>query len=183
MSARERDPEGSEEGRVLALDYGRRRIGLAVSDPGRVLATPHSAVENADPPVRPPRALLRAIAEIDPVRVVVGVPLEMDGSPGAMAREVREFGERLAAETELPVEEWDERLSSARASRILLEAEPRRSRRERKGRLDRTAAAVILRAWLDAGGGGRPLGSPGAGTGGEAPAGDETRGGREETGP
>lgn len=149
--------EGPADGRVLGLDYGRRRIGLAVSDPGGVLATPHSVIPNEPPPERPPDALFEAIREIGPRRIVVGMPLEMDGSPGEMAAEARAFGRRLAARTDLPVEEWDERLSSARASRILLEAEPRRSRRRRKGRLDRTAAAVILRTYLDAGGGGREL--------------------------
>lgn len=150
-------PENGGDGRVVAVDYGRRRIGVAVSDPGRVLASPHSVVENGSPASAPPDELVRTIEEIGPARIVVGVPLEMDGSPGEMAREVREFGGRLAARTGLPVEEWDERLSSAQASRILLEAEPRRSRRRRKGRLDRTAAAVILRAWLDAPGGGELL--------------------------
>lgn len=149
--------EGPEEGRLLALDYGRRRIGLAVSDPGGVLATPHSVIPNGPPPERPPDALIETIREIGPRRIVVGMPLEMDGSPGEMAAEARTFGGRLADRTGLPVEEWDERLSSARASRILLEAEPRRSRRRRKGRLDRTAAAVILRTYLDAGGGGGEL--------------------------
>ncbi len=151
------ESRSGDRGRVLALDYGRRRIGLAVSDPGRVLATPHSVVANAPPPDRPPEELLRAIGEIGPARVVLGLPLDMDGSPGEMAREVRAFGGRLAARTGLPVEEWDERLSSARASRMLLEAEPRRSRRRRKGRLDPTAAAVILQGWLDGSGGGRTL--------------------------
>lgn len=152
-----RSPDRSAEGRIVALDYGRRRIGVAVSDPGRVLASPHSVVANGSPASSPPDALLQAIEEIGPARIVVGVPLEMDGSPGEMAREAREFGGRLAARTGLPVEEWDERLTSAQASRILLEAEPRRSRRRRKGRLDRTAAAVILQARLEAPGGGQLL--------------------------
>lgn len=150
-------PGGTGGGRVLALDYGRRRIGLALSDPGGVLATPHSMVANEAPPDRPPEALLETIREIDPARIVVGVPLEMDGSPGEMARETRRFGRHLAFRTGLSVEEWDERLTTARASRILLESEPRRSRRRRKGRLDQAAAAVILQSYLGADGGGRLL--------------------------
>lgn len=165
MTNRATSDDAGGSGRVLGVDYGRRRIGVAVSDPTGTLATPHSVVPNEDPPEEPPDALLETIREISPGRIVVGIPLEMDGDEGEMAREAREFCRRLAEGCQTPVVEWDERLTSDRASQILLEAEPRRSRRRRKGRLDEMAAAVLLRTYLASseGAAGLPAGrGPGA---------------------
>lgn len=139
---------GEATGRILAIDYGRRRIGLAVSDPTRTLASPHSVVPNEDPPADPPEQLLRVIREIAPARIVVGIPLDMEGEEGEMAREAREFRRSLSERCQVPVVEWDERLTSALAAQVLMDSEPRRSRRRRKGRLDETAAAVLLRGYL-----------------------------------
>lgn len=91
------------------------------------------------------------LREIEPVEIVVGIPLEMDGTSGAMADEVREFAENLRNELEVPVNEWDERLTTEQARDFLREggASPTRRGRE-KGRLDRAAAAVLLRRYLGA---------------------------------
>lgn len=141
-----------EEGRVVAVDYGRRRIGVAASDPTRTLVSPRATVENEDPPAEPPPRLVRLLRELEPVEVVVGIPLEMNGTTGEMAEEVREFAENLRDELEVPVVEWDERLTTEQARDFLREGGTSPTRRGRdRGRLDRAAAAVLLRRYLGAG--------------------------------
>jgi putative holliday junction resolvase len=133
---------------VAAVDYGRRRIGVAVSDPGRVLASPWATLENRAPPGEPPPGLAALLRELESVEVVVGVPLNMDGSEGPMAAEARRFARRLSELTGLPVHERDERLSSVEADRRLRELELPRGKRREKGRRDRLAAAVLLEDFL-----------------------------------
>lgn len=133
----------------MAVDYGRRRIGVAASDPTRTLVSPRATVENGDPPAEPPAELLRLLRELEPEEIVVGIPLEMDGTSGEMADEVRSFAENLRQELEMPVEEWDERLTTEQAEDYLREGGTSPTRRGRdKGRLDRAAAAVLLRRYL-----------------------------------
>ena len=135
--------------RVVGLDFGRRRIGVALSDPSGIIASPHGVVE-ADPedPTVPSDELVDLLEKVEADRIVVGLPLHMDGSVGEMAEEVRAFAEALEERTGLPVEEWDERLSSSAAERALVETgAPDRVRRE-KGRVDAMAAALTLRAYL-----------------------------------
>lgn len=132
----------------MALDYGRRRIGVAVSDPTRTIASPHSVVPNGGDPDDPPDELLLLLEELGAETVVLGMPREMDGTAGEMASEVERFGERLSKRTGLPVVEWDERLSSEAARRELTESDaPERIRRE-KGRTDMVAASLLLKAYL-----------------------------------
>lgn len=132
----------------MALDYGRRRIGVAVSDPTRTIASPHAAIASGLPSTEPPEALLRLLAELEPVEIVLGIPLRMDGAEGEMAREARRFGRALEERTGVPVVEWDERLSTAGAERELRQAAPSRRRREEKGLSDMVAAALLLRSYL-----------------------------------
>jgi putative Holliday junction resolvase len=136
---------------VVALDYGRRRVGVAVTDPGRVLATPHSAIGAGIPPVEPADELLQLLRELEAREIVVGVPLNMDGSEGEMAREARRFAARLAERTGLQVHQRDERLSSVEADRMLAELDLPRRRRREKGSRDAMAAAVLLRDFLEEG--------------------------------
>ena len=139
------------EGRVVAVDYGRRRIGVAASDPTGTLVSPRATIDNDDPPVEPPDELLRLLEEIEPVTIVVGIPVEMDGTIGEMADEVRQFAEHLRSRLEVPVIEWDERLTTEQARDFLREGGTSPTRRGReKGRLDRAAAAVLLRRYLAA---------------------------------
>lgn len=135
--------------RVVGLDYGRRRIGVALSDPSGVIASPHGVVEKeGGAPDRLPDELVDLLESVEADRVVVGVPLHMDGRAGEMAEEARAFAGALRERTGLPVEEWDERLSSSAAERALIETgAPARVRRE-KGRVDAMAAALTLRAYL-----------------------------------
>jgi putative Holliday junction resolvase len=132
--------------RVLGVDYGRKRIGVAVTDPLGLMAQPLPllANEGEDEAV----AALRGIClEKDVARIVVGLPVNMDGSRGPMALEVEDFARRLGAATGLPVETWDERLTSYDAESRLAEAGMHW--RERKKRVDQVAAALILQAWLE----------------------------------
>jgi len=138
----------SRPGRIAALDYGRRRIGVAVSDPGRVLASPHSTIEHRSPAGEPPGALLELLKQLAPTEVLIGIPLNMDGSEGAMVSEARKFGTRIGEILGLPVTERDERLSSVEADRRLREAGVSRSKRREKGRRDMIAAAVLLEDFL-----------------------------------
>lgn len=133
---------------MVAVDYGRRRIGVAVSDPGRVLASPHATLENPGPAGEPPSGLVDLVRQLEAVEIVVGIPLNMDGSEGPMALEARGFARRLALRSGLPVHERDERLSSVEAERRLRELELPRGKRREKGRRDRLAAAVLLEDFL-----------------------------------
>ncbi len=132
----------------MALDYGRRRIGVAASDPTRTIASPHSAVANRDPAVEPPETLVALIGRLEPALIVLGVPLNMDGSEGDMAAEARRFGRRLAALTGVRVVEVDERLTTVEAEERLLGLGLRRRKRREKGRADMLAAALLLEEYL-----------------------------------
>lgn len=132
----------------MALDYGRRRIGVAVSDPGRILASPHGTIENRGTADKPPDGLLELLRRLEPAEVLVGIPFNMDGSAGEMALEARRFASGLRAVLEIPVVERDERLSSLEADRRLNESGLPRGKRREKGRRDMLAAAVLLEDYL-----------------------------------
>lgn len=125
---------------------------MAVSDPTRTIASPHSTVEAAEDSTRPPSGLLELIRELEPSEIVVGIPVRMDGTEGDMAREARQFGRSLAEATGIPVVEWDERLSTVRAEREIVGSGLPRGRRQEKGLSDRVAASLILRSYLQTGG-------------------------------
>ncbi len=134
-------------GRILAIDPGTRRIGVALSDPTATIATPLETITAAGE-----RRAAEQVAALcrhhEVARVVVGWPRNMDGSRGPSARHAEALAERLRAAVSVPVELWDERLSTAAAERTLIEADVRRD--ERRRTRDRVAAAVILQGYLDA---------------------------------
>jgi putative Holliday junction resolvase len=136
----------SSRGRVLGLDLGEARIGVAISDDERRLAVPLGTVRAGAP------ADLRAVAELvrayDVTLVVVGHPLSLSGERGEAARRAEAFVEALRAVLPVPVVLQDERLSTAEAERALRQAGARGPRRRRA--VDRSAATVILQAYLDA---------------------------------
>jgi putative Holliday junction resolvase len=136
-------------GRILALDPGTKRVGVAVSDPLHLTAQPHGALDATadDLEVR----LKDMVAELEVERIVIGLPIGLDGREGAAAEAARAFAARVSEATGLPVDLHDERFSTTTAERVLLEAGMRR-RRRRETR-DRVAAAVFLQAYLDAKGG------------------------------
>ena len=133
-------------GRILALDVGDRRIGIAVSDASRLIATPHSVYTRVGygPDTRHIAQLCR---DLSASLVVCGLPRNMDGSIGFQAEKVRAFAEQLT-KNGLTVEFQDERLSTVSAHQALIEGGMRRD--DRKGTVDKVAAAVILQTYLDA---------------------------------
>lgn len=135
-------------GRILALDYGTRRIGVAVSDPTRTIASPLTTLTRRAGK-RPPWAALAAIvAEQEPDEVVIGLPLDLAGMEGEWAAEVRRFGAEVERRYGLPVRWMDERLSSVRAEEVVRGSGLRKKAREQKERVDAAAAAIILQDYL-----------------------------------
>lgn len=143
------DPSAPDmPGRIMALDYGRRRIGVAASDPLRVVAQPRGVVAAASPPVEPSDQLLELVRELEPVVIVVGVPLNMDGSEGEMAKEAREFVGKLATATGIATIVRDERLTTVEAERTIRAMDLPKRKRHDRGLRDALAAAVLLDDYL-----------------------------------
>lgn len=137
-------------GRVLGLDYGARRIGIAISDPSGTIAQPLPTIRRRRGK-RPPYAVItETVQEWEVQKIVIGLPLEMSGDEGAPAEEVRGFGEALQRRAGVPVEYWDERLSSVRAQRELAHLDLRAAARREKERVDAVAATLILQSYLNA---------------------------------
>ena len=138
--------------RILALDHGTQRIGLAISDELKLIAQPLEFV-----PAEPFEAFTRRLNEIlagKPCEIIlVGLPRNMDGTYGPAAEKVREFVSRLKIAVPIPIRTWDERLTSAQANRVLLQGKVRRA--DRKQKVDAMAAAILLQSYLDAGEGER----------------------------
>lgn len=135
--------------RVLGIDFGERRIGLAMSDPSGTLASPLETVTRRAGK-RPPLAALEEVARANGVEhLVVGLPLDLQGRETPWCAEVRGMGDALAARLAVPVDYVDERMTSAHAQRALRSIGLSRSQRMDKGRVDAAAAALILQAWLD----------------------------------
>jgi len=132
-------------GRVMALDTGTVRIGVAVSDPLGLIAQPHSSLSATDPGLMSEVDSL--VAELDVDRIVVGLPVSLDGTEGPSALLARDFAARIADATGIAVELVDERFSTVTAEKVMIEAGARRA--ERKSARDRVAAAVFLQAYLD----------------------------------
>ena len=132
--------------RLLGLDVGAKTIGLALSDVTRSVATPLETIrrskfqKDAD-------SLLAVAARFGVGGLVIGLPLNMDGSEGPRAQATRAFARNLAARTGLPMAFWDERLSTAAVTRTLIEADASRARRAEL--VDKMAAAYILQGALD----------------------------------
>lgn len=132
--------------RILGLDIGERRVGVAVSDPAGRVATPLKVLPA--PLSADSRALIRLAEDYDIEQLVIGLPLSLDGTEGPQAARVREEGERLARILRVPVVYHDERLSSAQAERLMAEAGA--DGRARRGSVDMVAASIILQSYLDA---------------------------------
>jgi len=133
-------------GGLLGLDLGTKTIGIAVSDPDRRLSTGVETISRKTFTLDAKR-LLSLAAERSVVGLVLGLPLNMDGSEGPRAQSTRAFARNLARLTELPIAYWDERLSTAAVERQLIEADA--SRAKRAAVIDQHAAAFILQGALD----------------------------------
>ncbi|MCG8592095.1 MAG: Holliday junction resolvase RuvX [Proteobacteria bacterium] len=134
--------------RVLGLDYGARRIGLAISDADAVIASPAGVLERRDRR-RDVAALATWVREREVEHIVMGLPLHMDGRSGVEAQAVRDFAADLSHATGLQVDFVDERLTSVEAERALRDGGAGRKRRREKGAVDQVAASLILRTYLD----------------------------------
>ena len=132
--------------RIAAIDFGLKRIGIALSDNRKTFALPFKVVEGGKRAV--PNilaALAQKLPEIE--RILVGLPLLMNGKPGDMAQAVTLFAKELEEKSKIPVELCDERLSSKHAEQSLRELSL--NRRERASQLDMSAAALLLQSYLD----------------------------------
>ena len=132
--------------RIAALDVGEARIGVAISDELGLTAQGIGVVRRVGGQ-RDLQALAALLAPYAPERLVVGLPLNMDGSEGRQATRVRAFAEAAAAQLGVPLDFWDERLTTVAAERALLEADL--SRRRRRDLVDKVAASLILQGYLD----------------------------------
>ncbi|MGD9496635.1 MAG: Holliday junction resolvase RuvX [Armatimonadota bacterium] len=132
--------------RALGVDVGERRIGLAVSDPSGLIASPLEVMarDEGDDPIAAVLARAQALgAEV----IVVGMPIDLRGEVGVAAQRMAQFVTHLRERSPLPVVTWDERLSSVGAARAMREGGL--TERDRRGQVDKVAAALILQAWLD----------------------------------
>ena len=133
--------------RILAIDHGMRRMGIAISDELKTIAQPLEFI-----PAEPFEALLDRLQTImadKPVELIlVGMPRNMDGTYGPAAEKVRVFVDSLKARLPVPIRTWDERLTTVQANRFLIAADVKR--RDRKQKVDQTAAAILLQSYLDA---------------------------------
>jgi putative Holliday junction resolvase len=132
--------------RILALDHGTVRVGIALSDETRTIAQPREFI-----PAEPFSDLLDRLKEIIRAEevdlIVVGVPRNMNGSYGPAAEKAQEFINVLKEALMIPIRGWDERLTSVQANRFLIESGMRREKRKKK--VDQTAAAILLQSYLD----------------------------------
>lgn len=133
-----------EPGRLLGLDVGGKRIGVAISDEMGIIASPAAMVLRSH---TSGREIQGHVTRLGAVRVIVGLPVGMSGREGPQARDVRDFVDLIAAEVGLPVEYWDERLSTSIAEKYLIANGARREKR--KQQVDAVAASIILQGYLD----------------------------------
>ena len=134
--------------RVLAIDHGTKRMGIALSDPSGIIASPLEFIP-AEPFGGFLERLKQLLREKEVELVIVGMPRNMDGSYGPAAAKVQEFVAVLKENIATPMRMWDERLTSSQANRMLIQAKVRRQ--DRKEKVDAAAAAILLQSFLDSG--------------------------------
>jgi putative Holliday junction resolvase len=132
--------------RILALDHGTKRIGVAVSDETKTIAQPLEFIP-AEPFADFLERLRQLIREKEVDLILIGLPRNMDGSYGPAALKVRAFVAAMQNAVTTPIKTWDERLTSAQANRVLIQGNVRRKKRKEK--VDQTAAAILLQSYLD----------------------------------
>jgi putative Holliday junction resolvase len=133
--------------RTLGIDFGKKRVGLAVSDETGTIAQSLDYLDGgSDDSVS--KSIVRLASGRGVTKIVVGVPLSMNGQPSAQTERTLRFIETLRKSASLPVERWDERLTTKQAERALLEGNVRR--KDRKEKIDKLAAQIMLQSYLDA---------------------------------
>lgn len=135
-------------GRTLAIDYGRKRIGLAISDPLGIIASPAGYIERRQGKRPPITKVIARAAELGALGYLIGLPLDGEGNETGWTAEVRQFGAEIAKRTGMPVRFYDERFTTSAALRTVKEMG--QSTRGRKGDVDALAAAILLQHALNA---------------------------------
>jgi putative Holliday junction resolvase len=135
--------------RVLALDYGERRIGVAISDPSATIAQPLPALIRRAGKRAPIAKIMEMIAAHDVGEIVIGLPLTLAGTDSEWTTAVREFAEKLEQRSQLPVHLMDERLTSVMAERAVRSLGLKKTEREQKERVDTAAAMILLQNYLN----------------------------------
>lgn len=133
--------------RIMALDVGEKTIGIALSDELGIIASPHDTIRRTESEKKDLRAVVSLVGEHDVSKVIIGIPIMLSGEEAVQARKVREFAEKLARRTNVPIEFWDERLTTVQAERALIESG--KTREARKKVIDKVAASIILSSYLD----------------------------------
>jgi putative Holliday junction resolvase len=132
--------------RILGIDHGTKRVGLALSDETGTIALPLQFL-SAEPAAKLLDRLKECVAERKVQEIVVGIPRNMNGTYGPAAEKARAFVAALQQVVTVPIQTWDERLTTVQAHRVLIETGMRREKR--KERVDQTAAAILLQSYLD----------------------------------
>ncbi len=146
MSGSDTPPKYALAECVLAIDYGERWVGLALAEPGRTLVSGLPTIDRKSVRGGLAKAVARLVAEHGVERIVLGMPYSMDGTEGPAAAGVRAFEDELAVAVLVPVEEWDERLTSEAARRRLRELGY--TERDIQGRIDQLSAVLMLEGYL-----------------------------------
>ena len=134
--------------RYLCLDPGRKRIGVAVSDETGLIASPVGVIQVGSSRAEVFKQVLRHIEQQEAGKLIIGLPLHMNGDEGIEAGRAREFARQLSKLTNIPIDFMDERLTSVEADRLMQEAGVKREKR--RANIDARAAAIILQTYLDA---------------------------------
>jgi putative holliday junction resolvase len=135
-----------EKGRLLGVDFGSVRVGLAICDPDRIIASPWDTLQRKTEQ-QDAAALNKIIQSEKIVGIVLGLPISLNGNEGPKAKETREYGDWLTQITALPITYWDERFTSALADDAMFEAGL--THKKRKEKRDRIAAQIMLQGFLD----------------------------------
>jgi putative Holliday junction resolvase len=130
----------------MALDVGDVRIGVATTDPLRIIASAHSVIQHTTEE-QDVEAIAKLVKELEVVRLVVGLPLNQNGEPGPQAEKVLKFVEALKQKTDVEIVTQDERFTTAASTRMLIQADVRR--KDRKKVIDKVAAQNILQTYMD----------------------------------
>ena len=133
--------------RVIGIDLGSKRIGIALSDSDLTVATPLDVIERSGNVEKDHIAILKITAEWEVKKIIVGLPISLDGTLGASAQSVIDEISRLGNLTDIPIETHDERFTTVTAEQILLQQNVKRDKKKRV--IDKVAAAIILQGWID----------------------------------
>jgi putative Holliday junction resolvase len=136
----------NNETRIMAVDYGEKRVGLALSDPLKIFAYPYKTIDND---ITFWKIFLDLISENSVEMIILGYPLRESGEKSASTLMVEKFCDELKKRVKLPVKYWDERYSSCLAQEIIIQSVPGKKKRRNKGLLDMNAAAILLKEYLE----------------------------------